>query len=381
MDPDNAELLAAVDAGIADASPSYTPPEPTDESDAPLDDASDEGSSPEADGDTGADDGVRTGGEVAAPADADKPADSAAGDAPAPVGPDGKPVVADAAKPDGVKPADPLNDPLPNALKKETKERFNTIIGMVKETTTKLEATTQELQTVKADRDGILDMITQTRATPQQYTQALDYIRKVNSNNRADKEELLAFMQGEVAALATQLGKPVPGVNMLEGHVDLIQEVGSGRLSPERATEIAAARNQRAFEEQRGQVTNQHVQQQQRVQQERQQARQDMNALGLRLKAADPAAYAVKAKVLIASLKETFARIPPSTWVGTFERAYNAMPTPAAPAAPRPTTPAGVPASGGGNQPLRASNPAGGQRSAPATLADAIDFGIADARR
>lgn len=246
---------------------------------------------------------------------------------------------------------------------------------MVKENSTKLEAVTR-------DRDDLLTAITDTRATPAQYGQALDYLRMVNSPDRADREQALDFMVREVAALARMLGKPIPGVNMLEGHDDLINEVSTGRLSPDRAQEIAAARNAQQYQLREGQAIRQHNEQHQQREQARAAGVKALNELGVQLRSANPAAYAAKSKVLIESLRPVFAKIHPSEWAATFKRAYDALPAPAAPpVTPPPAIPnRGAPAGGGGNTPLRAGNPAGAAAPAPKSLAEAIDFGISQAR-
>jgi hypothetical protein len=273
------------------------------------------------------------------------------------------------------KPKDPLNDPLPNALKKETKERIQSLVGMVKEHSTKL-------QEVTRDRDDILNAVIETRATPEQYGQALGYLKLVNSPNRADREQALQFMQNEIAALARMLGKPVPGVNMLEGHDDLISEVSTGRLSPERAQEIAASRNAAQIEMQQGQRIQQQNSEQQRQQTEMRAGVKALNDLEAQLKAANPTVYAAKRQVLIESLKPVFKQIHPSQWAATFQRAYNALPAPVRPSAPAaPLTPRpGSGPDGGGNTPLRASNPAGAARPAPTSLLEAVSQGISEAR-
>ncbi len=384
MPIDEAALMAAVDSGIADATPAPAPtPTP-----APAADTTDEGTpnavatddapgeTPPADGEgspAGAEGVPADGGSDAA--DTDKPADGdevpADGSEP---GVDKKAAEAAGKPAEEARKPDPLNDPLPNALKKETKERIQTLVSMVKENTTKLEA-------VQRDRDDILNAIVETKATPAQYGQALEYLRMVNSQSREDRARALDFMQREIAALARMLGKPVPGVNMLEGHQDLIDEVATGRLSPERAQEIAGARNAHQFQTLESRANQEHEQTVRAQQQARAQGVQALNQLGAQLKAADPVAYEAKRAILVNSLKPVFAKIPPNEWAATFKRAYDALPAPAAPRVipPTPASIKGSPAGGGGNTPLRASNPAGGAAPAPKSLAEAIDLGIQQA--
>jgi hypothetical protein len=252
---------------------------------------------------------------------------------------------------------------------------MQSLIGLVKEKDT-------TLQTVTRDRDELVGMITETRATPEQYGQALGYLKLVNSPNRADREQALGIMQQEVAALARMLGKAVPGVNMLEGHQDLIDEVATGRISPERAQEIAAARARAQFEVRTGEALTQSQQQNEQSAKITAQGVQALNSLEAQLKSTEPAVYAAKRKVLIESLRPVFKQIHPSQWAATFKRAYDALPAPARPVPPPPPPPVtgAKPQSGGGNTPLRAGNPAGGALPAPASALDALNQGLAEAR-
>jgi hypothetical protein len=235
-----------------------------------------------------------------------------------------------------------------------------------------------KLETVERNFNDLYGAISETRASPEQYSQALDYLRMVNSGDRAQQEQALDFMQRELAALARMVGKAVPGVNMLEGHDDLIHEVSTGRLSPERAQEIAAARSAAQHQVRQGQARTQQETQARQQAEAQASGRAALTALGVQLQATEPLVYAAKRKVLVESLKPVFAQIHPSQWAATFKRAYDALPVPAA--APRPPTPPAasvIPQ----NTPLRASQPAGAARAAPTSVLDAINAGIADAGR
>lgn len=291
-------------------------------------------------------------------------ADKAAANAAAAATDDGKP-----------KPKDPLNDPIPNALKKETKERMVAVIDIAKQATSRAEA-------AERTSSELLGMIEQTRATPKQYGDALEYLALVNSGDPAQLERALQIMQAEVAAVARMLGKPVPGVNMLEGHQDLIDDLAAGRITVERANEIAAGRAQRAHMQSAHEAARQDA----RVTAEQAQAmragQRDLNELEKRLMT-DPA-YPAKRGILIKALKPVFAKIPPADWAATFERAYKELPAPVA------AVPSGqaraVPsmktaAADGGNTPLRAGQPSGSQAPAPTSLQEAIKQGINAANR
>jgi hypothetical protein len=369
MDP---ELMAAMNAGIAQAN--GTTPTPTEPTGAPDDDAQVDATGSEDDGADNEDSAGQSGAEAGgAPADG---ADTTDGDSEPdatdpPVGAAGTPPkdgVKPGEKADGagaVKPADPLNDPLPNALKRETKERITTLVGMVKDTTTKLER-------VSAEHNEMMGYIRETQATPEQYGQALTYLKLVNSSSREDKEQALEIMQAEVAALARMIGKPVPGVNILEGHDDLIADVAAQRMSMERAAELAAAREAQNFQRRQGETTRQAQAETREMAQARDNARTQLNALEQVLMR-DPA-YKQKRPILVAQMKPIFAQLHPSRWATAFRQAYDALP---ASAAPRPTPPATMVPK---NTPLRASNPAGGSVPAPKSMLEAVEFGLKNAR-
>lgn len=239
---------------------------------------------------------------------------------------------------------------------------------MVKENTTRAER-------AEAERNEMLGYIQETQATPEQYGQALTYLKLVNSPNRADKEAALQIMQQEVAALARMIGVPVPGVNMLEGHDDLIAEVGAGRLSMERAAELAAARESRNFQLRQNEANQQQTRETQALNQARQAARNQLNVMEQQWLANDPA-YKAKRPILIQQMKPILARIHPSQWAATFKNAYDALPA-AVVTQPRPNnTPPNVPR----NTPIGGKNPAGGADPAPRTMAEAIELGLKQAR-
>lgn len=383
MPIEEAGLMAAVNSGIADAAPSApaptmaspTPPAP-ESPDVQVTGTPSVDESGDATGGAGEEDGQPPPGDVAPGTadDAAKPDGGEPGAAAPADGVEGKPPGEAEKPPVELSPEDALKQaleaPIPNALKRETKERIQTLAGKVRELMPKLEEATR-------DRDMMLTMVQQTGATPQQYTQALSYLALVNSSSRADREKALEIMQAEISVLARSIGKPVPGVNMLEGHADLIQEVGQGRLSMERAQEVAAAREATKLQTQGSQrITEQRTAQDDQAR-ALNEGKAGLTALESQLRA-DPN-YAAKRALLIPALQPVFKSVDPRQWPRLFKEAYDRMPAPVRPIPPTPTpTPAGANA-GAGNTPLRAANPAGGQRAAPKSLSEAIDFGISDA--
>jgi hypothetical protein len=384
---DETALGAAIVAGIKDASgsaPSSSTPEPAATPDGGgNDDQGADDTSATADG--GAEDtqdreaGTEAGGddvsEGAAADDAAKGADSGADAAADAADGDAASAEADAAKggkkADGADPVasdakkedeegyDALLDtPLPNALKPATKERIRGLVTRVKETEAKADSAHRNF-------DELYTAIEQTGATPQQYAETLTILRLVNSNDRKSMETALQIKLAEIADLSKILGVSVPGVNLLEGFQDLIDDVGGGKLTLQRANEIAAARHSAQRAAQRSDNTARQSNDQRQRQQAINQGIQGLNDLGKRL-AADPD-FARKSAIVKAQLKPILKDIQPSRWVSTFETAYKELKLPPAakPAARAPQ-----------NQPVRGGAPAGGQAKAPSTLEEAVRGGL-----
>jgi hypothetical protein len=284
------------------------------------------------------------------------------------LGPDGKP----AAKPAAGK--DPVNDPIPQGLKKETQERMVALVNTAK-------ALTAERDQYKTAYQEHIQYIQESGATPEQYSQAIDYLRMVNSGDPAQIEKCIAFMQTELAALSKLLGKPVAGVDLLADHPDLRQEVADGAISRQRAEEIAAARNNQAMRADHARYMQEQNTAAQRAEQERRQYMAELNDLEKELMASDPQ-YAAKRPGIIAALraknpatgKSLIESTPPAKWQALFLRHYALAKVPAPAPAPRQGV-SNVPR----NQPLRARQPAGGQAAAPKSMLDALNQGMAEA--
>ncbi len=267
-----------------------------------------------------------------------------------------------AAKPvEQPKAKDPINDPIPQGLKKETGERIQAVIKIAKEQTQKAELATSQF-------NEVMGLIKETRATPEQYGQTLEFLKMFNSGDPDQLEKALVAAQQTVTNIARLLGKPVPGVDFLSGHQDLRDAVQNGEISQAHAEELAAARANRQLHTQMGQ---QHTQQGQ-AEQVRRQGISDLNALEVQLQASDPQ-FAAKRPTLLKIMQPIINRLPPTEWAAAVRDAYANIPAPvaAAPAA-KPAVP--------GQQPFRGKNPAGGHQAEPKTLAEAIKQGIAQAR-
>jgi len=282
--------------------------------------------------------------EGAKPGEAAKPADAAK-----------------AADPAG-KPKDAINDPIDARLKPETKARIESLVSTAKDLTA-------QLNTARADLNDLVASIQETRSSPEQYGQALDYLRMVNSGNPAELRKCLDFMQREVQALAMQLGVAAPGVDFLAEHADLQEKVRDGALSDEDAREIAAGRARAKFETASGDAAARASQQQAAVATQRRAGADALNAWERETAGKDPS-FAAKRETLKVELTKQLPNFQPNQWASVAAMIYKSL------AAPAPVpAPATRPVSGQ-NQPLRANNPAGGTTAAPKSLEDAIFGGI-----
>jgi hypothetical protein len=259
---------------------------------------------------------------------------------------------------------DPVNDPIPDEIQGRTRQRRESLIKHVKESTA-------EATRVRQERDDLVGMVQQTGATPEQFSQMLDYIGAVNSGDPARIKGALQQVQAELTALSRMIGEPVPGVDSLANHPDLRQAVDSGDLSETHARELAAARDARAFATQRTQQTSEAQRRESEQAQALDAGRQALNALEKQLQA-DPD-YARKRAILIPTLQPVLAQLHPSQWVQTFQNAYQQLKLGPAPVPTRAATT--------GQQPLRARQPAGQTAKAPTSLEEAINAGIDRASR
>lgn len=261
------------------------------------------------------------------------------------------------------KPVDPMNDPIDPRWSERTQDRFRALSTMVKERDTAI-ATQQELFTT----------IKSTGVTAENFAQTLSFLRAFNSDNIEDRRSAYNFMMSQVKALAADLGEVLPGTNPLEGHKDLTEEVTAGKLTQERAIELATVRNRNKATETARAATGARQTEQQAFETDRIAAVQGLNALQASLRA-DPD-YDRKYALLVGSQGEpgtmhaVLSAVHPSRWVEVFQKAWtNCRLGPAAPASvARPA-----------QQPMRPNKQPAGQGAAkPNSMAAAIDMALKD---
>lgn len=252
---------------------------------------------------------------------------------------------------------DDVNDPIPDGTNPRTAERIKSLIGTVK-----------ELQEQGQAHQQMFDHVRSTGATPEEFSSMLGYMRGVRSNDPKVWEVAYGVLQSEMRALSIKMGKPIPEVNLLRdsANADLVTEIQEGKLTAQRAHEIALHRET-------VKVQGQHRQQQtttQTAEAEKQSGIDALNTLQGELEARDGSALAnAKFDVLIDTLP--FDQIAPSKWKSVFQAAYDklkmapkaAAVTPVATVEPVKTMP---------QRPKTPSGTGGGARPEPKTALDAI---------
>src|SRR5580658_2098972 len=260
------------------------------------------------------------------------------------------------------KKADPLNDPIPKELKKDTQERIRTLIDTTK-------AVTAERDTIKRDFDYMVQGVQATGATPEQYGETLSWLALFNSRDPAQQSKALELVENVAERLSMLLGKERTVGDPLAAHPDLKEAVAKGQVTAQIAKEMARMRNGQQFRtELTTHATNEQQRQTQAAEEERQ-GRAALTELEATLTASDPD-YAAKKAILVPALKPIMASIPWSQKKDKFLAAYKNVVLPKVSAAPKRGAPA--------NQPLRAGKqPAGGQTRAPTSGLEAMNAALA----
>lgn len=284
-------------------------------------------------------------------------------DAAGKLGADGKPLPVEPGKK-----VDPVNDPIPDEIKGRTRERMQSLISTVK---------TKDEQI--AVQHQLVDSITSTGASPEEFGAMLGYMRWVHSDKPEDLKQAQQLLLSELEGISLKLGEAAPGINFLAKHPDLQQDVDNGQITQERAQEIALHRTRTANTEAQRTAVQTRESTAAAATAERNAGIAELNALGVSLNTTDPD-YAEKHDILKPVLT-ALGELPPTKWKAAFQRAYNAI-TPeqvearrglmqrrgAAPA--KPGAPAG--------KPLRANKtPSGGEPNrGPTSLLDAISAAV-----
>lgn len=268
---------------------------------------------------------------------------------------------------DGADEPDHLNDPIPEGTNERTRQRIQSLIGDVK-----------ELSTARDERNAIMEAITETRATPDQYAGALTVLKLYNSDSIEDKRQALQIIQNMERDLAFDVGEGQRHVKLTD-YPDLQAEVEAGTLSEERAAEIAAVRERDKRAQEKRQLQDQQRSGQQQTQELVQQGKSDLNALGQELMA-DPD-YKRLYPQFVQLLNPTLRRVNPAEWKETARDMFNQLKAANPAPQPSPTPNTGDRQRGGKRgQPLRpkSGTGSGGKKSQVGSAVEAIDNALGE---
>ncbi len=272
-------------------------------------------------------------------------------------------------------------------LKEKSAERFRGMAAEIKELAPLREAMKaagiedvarlpELVQRSKVGED-MVQMVVETGASPEQYGMALDYLGLIGKAQQGDlvaAEKAYEVMGKEYAALAKMLGKEAPGIHdPLANHQYLRAEVEAGDLPRARAVEIAGQRDRAAYT---GNVERQRTESQQAAEQAEQRGIQWLQQFDAEMAQEDPS-YAAKRPQLNEAVRQIREQYHPSEWAQRTALAYARIQTPeaAAPAVAAPAAPV---------QPRPGTVRPSGPRPAmdPTTFAspmDALEYGIQQA--
>lgn len=197
-----------------------------------------------------------------------------------------------------------------------------------------------ERKQLEADINEFKTLITDTKMSPEDFAQTLEFGRLMNSGDEKDLRVALEMVENQRTILAQRLGVKAPGVDLLAGHDDLKQAVENMEITEDRALELAKYRKQDAEKQQIAQAQQQSAQSQQEFQQTIQSAATQMEAyLNTRANEADSP---IKLKAISehfknpANLQTFVTTYKPDQWVNTLKLMYDNIVVPKAPAAAQP---------------------------------------------
>jgi hypothetical protein len=258
----------------------------------------------------------------------------------------GKPVAGKDAKA-GKKEPDPVNDPIPTGLKKETETRMRTLIDRTKQSEEKAAVAESNFNT-------IVQGLQATGTTPEQYSEVLSFMQLFNSGDPKQQEQALGLLEDMTDRLATALGRERTLPDPLAAHPDLMGAIQRGEITKKYAAEVARTRNQGAFKNQIQNATTEQARVAEAAQREVDESKAALNTRESQLRATDPN-YDKKREIMLPYLTSAFKHARPSAWLGLYNDIYQNTkvgPAPVVRKVPtnQPLRARGVPVgSGGGN--------------------------------
>ena len=165
---------------------------------------------------------------------------------------------------------------IPKGLKGEARAQFKALSDHAK--SIEEQATTQRAEyDTMAERVGTFEhIIKDSGATPEVLSAHFRYIKACATG---DLESALAFVEQERRTLATILGRPVDGVDLLADYPDLKQRVTNMELSEQDALELANSRRGQQRQHQHQAVQAQQVENQRAVRAQQQERTDALNGI------------------------------------------------------------------------------------------------------
>lgn len=243
-------------------------------------------------------------------------------------------------------------------LKERAAERFRELTSRVAET--------EPLRQRAARADEWEQTVLSTGANPEQFGSALTYLRDINSGDPAKMRNAYDQLSEELKTLGGLLGMPAPGVDPLEEHQDLKEAVEAGDMGRKHAEELVASRQSQRLTQAATQQRTSATQQEAAIQA----GTQKVAALGVELRAADPASFETKYKLIAPMVNRIQKTLPPDQWAEAIKEQWDVLPATPAPAR-RPTP---------SSQPLRPTGASAGQLRKPQNDVESFEFGVAQAR-
>jgi hypothetical protein len=267
------------------------------------------------------------------------------------------------------KPGDKKDEDLtkmPPGLKADAQQRFQALTNRLKEKDAEI-AKLSEVSKVAAEREetikGFQTLFDDAKCQPQQFQQALDFIKCVNTGNFQQAANIVTE-QMRLLSLATgqQFGAP----DALEGFPDLQKAVADGQTTQQHALELARARTSQAAQQGQQRQREQSQQQQQQAQQAVESGATKVQQWVDQVSKTD-IDWPAKEAAMDKEIDWLAANVHPSQWVTHLQKFYQMMSV---------SGNAIRPPSASNPQPLRANSGAGGAKVQPQSMLEAINQGL-----
>lgn len=229
----------------------------------------------------------------------------------------------------------------PEGISKKAQERFQRLVGRVKEKDA-------ELTELRSNLDGIRSIMQDTGATSEDFSMAFEYLKAMRSN---DMDSVGKILQNQIKQYQVATGKQFGQVDPLSEFPELREAVNSFQMSEERAIEMARINTKNREYEQQQQRARQQEQSQHEAAQAKQTALQELTNMGAAWSKTDPD-YARKEAIILQHAQDIAKKFPPQQWaeqVNLMYRAISAVQIPKTSTAPAPLRSSGQ--GGGAKQP------------------------------